>query len=267
MDRYLRVFKFMGEVLAMGKANPRLFVPLGINVAVAVPINIALVIMVYLTQESSPMLAWMINAVGVVALYYTDYFCNGLTASMIYDQVTTGNATLGNGFKRTLNSFLGILVFATVSGIFDLMSSYAQERNDILGRVLMGIVRAVWTTATYVVMPSMVIEGIGFGDAFKRSKDLALNDPTGVGAGVVGMGLASYLISVVGFGVAQWLMFNLGGVAGFFLGFTMINLVWAVTGYLKITYFTCFYLWARECATRGSSQAAFAPAPLAATLA
>ncbi len=267
MERYFRVFKFMGQVLGMVQQNPSLLVPFGLNVAIAVPINIVLVILVALTADTAPGLAFVLNGVGVVALYYTDYFCNGLTASMIYDQVTTGNATIAEGVKRTARSAVGILVFATISGVFDLLSSYAQERDDIVGRILLGIVRAVWTTATYVVMPSMVIEGLGFGAAFKRSKDLAVNDPTGVGAGVVGMGLVCYLVSVVGFGAAEGLFYQIGGPIGFFLGFTVTNLVWATTGYLKITYFTCFYLWARECAGRQQANPTFAPAPLAAALA
>lgn len=266
MERYFRVFKFMGQVLAMGQQNPRLFVPLALNLGIALPVNLALVILLALIGDANPSIAWVLNALGIVSLYYIDYFCNGLTASMIFDQVTTGNATLSDGVKRTLRSAVGILIFATISGIFDLLSSYAQERDDILGRILLGIVRSVWTMATYVVMPSMVIEGIGFGAAFKRSKDLAANDPTNVGSGIVGMGLASYLISVVGFGIAQFAFMNLGGIAGLFIALTMTNLVWALTGYLKITYFTCFYLWARECATRGQANPQFAPAPLAAAL-
>lgn len=266
MDRYFRVFKFMGQVLAMGQSNPRLFAPLALNLAIAVPVNLVLVIGLFLLGDANPSIAWVFNAIGIIALYYTDYFCNGLAASMIFDQVTTGNATLTDGVKRTLRSAFGILVFATISGIFDLLSSYAQERDDMIGRILLGIVRSVWTMATYVVMPSMVIEGLGFGDAFKRSKQLAENDPTGVGTGVIGMGLASYLISVVGFGLAQFAFTQLGGVPGLFIALTFTNLVWALTGYLKITYFTCFYLWARECSTRGQANPQFAPAPLAAAL-
>jgi len=257
----------MGEVLAMGKANPRLFVPLAANLAIAVPVNLVLIIALYLLGDANPNVAWLFDAVGVVALYYIDYFCAALTASMIYDQVTTGNATLGDGLKRTFRSAFGILVFATISGIFDLLASYAQERDDIIGRILIGIVRSVWTMATYVVLPSMVIEGLGFGDAFKRSKQLAMNDPTNVGTGVIGMGLASYLISIVGFGAAQFAFTNIGGVAGLFIALTFTNLVWALTGFLKTTYFTCFYLWARECSTRGQAHSSFAPAPLAAALA
>ena len=265
MTSYFRVFTFMGQVLGMVKTNPRLILPIAVNIAVAVPINIALcIVMAYIT---SPLLAYVLPFVGVVALYFTDYFCNGLAASMIYDQVTTGNASIGSGVTRTAKSTFGILIFATISGIFDLASQYAAERNDVAGRILMGIVRAVWTTATYVVMPAMIIEGLSFGDAFKRSKWLAENDPTQVGIGAVGMGLASYLISTVCMGAAYFLYNRIGGVAGFFLFFTITNFSWAITGYLKITYFTCFYLWARECYTRGAADPRFAPGPLAATLA
>ncbi len=267
MQRYLRVFTFMGQVVAMVQQNPRLLAPLALNVGIAVPVNFVLVIALYLVGGDNPSIAWLFNAVGVVSLYYTDYFCNGLMVSLVFDQVTTGQATLGSGLSRTARSAPGILVFATISGMLDMLASYAQERDDVVGRILLGIVRSVWTMATYVVMPSMVIEGLGFVDAFKRSKDLATNDPTGVGAGVVGMGLASYLISVGGFAAAQFAFVNLGGLAGLFIALTLTNLVWAVTGYLKITYFTCFYLWSRECATRGQADPSFAPAPLAAALA
>lgn len=267
MDRYFRVFKFMGQVMSMGTQNPRLFLPVALNVAIAVPINIALCLIVFATQETAPMMAWACNAVGVVALYYTDYFCNGLACSMIYDQVTSGNATIGGALERTGRSAFGILVFATISGFFDLLAYYAQERDDVLGKILMGIVRALWTAATYVVMPSMIIEGLGFFESFKRSKQIAQNDPTGAGVGIVGMGLACYLISTVIFGAAEWVFYNVGGVLGFFTFFTLTNIAWAVTGYLRITYFTCYYLWARECAWKGQQSPALAPAPLAAALA
>jgi hypothetical protein len=265
MSRYFRIFTFMGQVFAMAKANPRLFLPIVINVVVAVPINIFLCIAMYSVE--SPFMAYALPAVGVISLYYTDYFCNGLAASMIYDQVTTGNATITDALSRTARSSFGILIFATVSGIFDLAAHYASERNDVAGRIIMGILRSIWTAATYVVMPAMVIEGLGFGEAFKRSKWLAENDPTQVGIGVVGMGLASWLISTA-LGMAAYFVYHtLGGVAGFFMFFTITNVAWALTGYLRITYFTCFYLWARECYTRGAADPRFAPGPLAATLA
>ena len=62
MDRYFRVFKFMGEVMGMGSRNPRLFLPVALNIAIAVPLNIALCLVVYVTQQQAPMMAWVASA-------------------------------------------------------------------------------------------------------------------------------------------------------------------------------------------------------------
>ncbi len=65
---------------------------------------------------------------------------------------------------------------------------------------------SAWTTATYVIMPAMVIEGVSFQDAFKRSKQLMDHDPTGVGAGVVALSLISYFCAAIIFPLAFFLM-------------------------------------------------------------
>ncbi len=60
---------------------------------------------------------------------------------------------------------------------------------------------------------------------------------------------------------------NVSPVLGIFAFMFFVNLYWAVGGYLKITYFTCFYMWARECERQGSSDPRLAPAPLQAAMA
>lgn len=49
--------------------------------------------------------------------------------------------------------------------------------------------------------------------------------------------------------------------------FFITNIYWGVSGFIKTTYFTCFYLWAKECEQQGASEPELAPAPLAACLA
>ena len=46
------------------------------------------------------------------------------------------------------------------------------------------------------------------------------------------------------------------------LFFGMVNVYWAVSGWLKIAYSTCFYMWARQCEAQGSTDSALAPLPL-----
>ncbi|MBW2465511.1 MAG: hypothetical protein JRH11_27945, partial [Deltaproteobacteria bacterium] len=115
--RYFRVFKFAGEVLGMVKANPTLAAPMGINIAIAVPVNIALAIAYGLFGDG--VIGYVVLVVGITALYFIDYFCAGLAVSLIYDQVTTNDAKMRPAFSRTLKATPGILVFATVSAALD----------------------------------------------------------------------------------------------------------------------------------------------------
>lgn len=264
MERYTRVFSFMFEVFAMIGKNKTLLKPMLYNLAIAAPLNLLLAIAY--SQSSSSAVQFIIMAVGVTALYFTDYFCNALTVSLVYDQVTTGEASMEKAIANTKRSAPGILTFAAISGVFDLLQSYANERDDVLGKILTRVLYMVWTAATYVVMPAMVIEGLSFGEAFARSKQTAERDPTQVGAGIIGIGMVNWLLGAVCVAVAYngaGLLGRIHPIVGGLFFFSAINLYWAVSGYLKITYFTCFYMWARECEKAGHMDPKLAPAPLA----
>jgi hypothetical protein len=171
--------------------------------------------------------------------------------------------------KQTTKSLPGIITFAAISALFDLLAS-VEDRRSVWGRIATEIVYRVWTAAVYFVMPAMVIEGLSFGQAFSRSKELGKKDPTQVGAGVLGVGLMSWVVNVVFLGIAYKGEAIIGAKSPFIGGvffFFFFNLAWALTGYLKITYFTCFYMWARECEAKKSSATNLAPAPLASALA
>ena len=59
------------------------------------------------------------------------------------------------------------LVSATVSMILSLL-----ERYGIVGRIVAGLVGLAWNLVTFLTIPILVIEDVGVGDAFKRSKEL-----------------------------------------------------------------------------------------------
>jgi hypothetical protein len=268
MDRYLRVFKFTFQVWGMVRQNSKLLEPMIYNLLVAVPCMAVLSVLLDLTESEN--VAYVLLVVGITLLYFIDYFCAGLTASLIYEQVTHGRASFTNAKKRTWAARRGILTFAAISALFDILSSYAQERDDWLGKLLTSILYSIWTTATFVVMPAMVIEGVSFTVAFSRSKDLMKRDPTNVGTGVIGIAAVNYLLGAATFWLAyttDGLLSEIHPILGAMAFFTFVNVYWAVSGFIKISYFTCFYLWARECERKGSPSPTLAPAPLAAAMA
>jgi hypothetical protein len=267
MQRYFRVFTFMFQVWGMIGRNKQLLRPILYNIALAGPVNLLLAL-VYAQLEGAA--AFAVLSVGITALYFIDYVCAGLTVSLVHDQVTQADADMQTAVARVKRSAPGILTFAAISAAFDLLASYAQEREDFIAKLLTSVLYAVWTTATFMVMPAMVIEGLPFGTAFSRSKQIMSHDPTKGGVGVVGIAAANYAAAAVVFGLAYKLLgplSELSPMLGGFVFFTVINVYWALSGYLKISYFTCFYLWVQRCEQARSDDPALAPAPLAITLA
>jgi hypothetical protein len=268
MQRYFRVFSFMFHVWSMIGQNSKLVRPIVYNIAIAAPINLLLALVYAATPDGA--LSFAILAVGIAALYFIDYACAGLTASLIYDQVTQGDAQLAVATARVKRSAGGIALFAAISAALDILASYAQERDDIFAKIITSILYAVWTTATFMVLPAMVIEGLPFGAAFKRSKEIMTHDPTNVGVGVVAMAAVNYALGAAVFGLAYSSIEPLSNIHPMLAGsafFTIINVYWALSGYLKTSYHTCFYLWVLRCKHEQSDSPALAPAPLAQTLA
>lgn len=265
MGSIFRVFSFMGQVLGMVGKNPMLLSPLVINVLCAVPLHILFIAAsMFAPAEYAGLIEYALMFFGCAVLYFVDYFSAGLNTSMVADQVTTGTASIGTAFSRTLKATPGIVIFAVVTALFDLLEQVANNQRGMIRTILIGILRTIWTTATYVMMPAMVLEGLGFFGSFKRSKALMENDPTQIGIGVVGLGIVTWLLSAGLFMAANFLAFRVlgGGVAGLIVGLFLVNLSWALSAYLKSTYYTCYYLWARECERNNQASTQFAPEPL-----
>ena len=239
-----------------------------IDLAIGTAVNLVLAILDMLIGNQ--LLHFVFLFFGLSVLYFIDYACNGLTVSLIYDQMTTNNATFGPAIKRTLKASPGIVIFAVISGFFDLLSSYASSRDDLIGRILVGIIRSLWTTAVYVVMPSMVIEGLGFFASFKRSKELMKEDPTQIGVGYISIGLITSILQVVFIGGGSVLAYQLqsmigggfGMLLGLFVALLLNNVYWSLSGFLRTTYYTCYYMWASQCLAQRRADPQLAPLPL-----
>jgi hypothetical protein len=260
---FSRAFSFMGQMFSLAMSNKALLGPLMLDLMITTPISIGIGIAMSFVNSRGA--AYALLGLGTAMLYFVDYACNSLTASLIYDYATTGEAKMANATPRVKKALPGILIFAAVSALLDVASTYARERRDVVSKIILNILRAVWTTATYVIMPALVLEGVSFGDAFKRSKQLMDQDPTGVGAGVVAMSITSYIAAIVIFPMA-WFALQLFGrihpAFGAIMFFLLVNLYWSVSGWMKIAYATCFYMWARECEKNGTQDHALAPLPL-----
>jgi hypothetical protein len=83
-----------------------------------------------------------------------------------------GDPTVGDGFRIAFQHIGSILSYALLSATVGLILRMISERSGNLGRIVTSLVGLAWNLATYLVVPVLVIEGIGPVEAIKRSAGL-----------------------------------------------------------------------------------------------
>jgi len=83
------------------------------------------------------------------------------------------------------------LVSATVSIILSIL-----ERYGIVGRIVASLVGLAWNLVTFLTIPILVIEDIGVGQAFTRSKDLFKQTWGENVVGQAGLGVLGFLVAI-----------------------------------------------------------------------
>lgn len=165
-----------------------------------------------------------------------------------------------------------------------------NRKNNIvssLARSATSLLETLWTEASYLILPAMVIDDMNLKDSMQRIWKITKENLLLIGISTVGVrwvtGLISFVFSMIGlviaFVIGGGLAYISGGstaisivgiVIGAFIFFAFAMVASIFSSYTNTAYHTCLYIWAREVETakaQGSSVPVSAPAPLAAVLA
>jgi hypothetical protein len=213
---------------------------------------------------------------GMSFLYYfvnffvIVYFNSALVAcAMIRFQ--GGNPTVADGLRAAKARLPQILAWALLAASVGVVLRAIQERVPLAGRIIIALVGAAWTIATYFIVPVLVVEKLGPFDAFKRSATLmkqtwgeTLVSHAGIGAatglisflGVLLIGIASVALAVAASSIGV-------AIAGAVLIVAFLVLAALVSSALSTIVLSALYLYAAEKkvpqAFDGVAQFAFAP--------
>lgn len=213
-----------------------------------------------------------VSALCVFGSFLISFFCSGMTVNMIDVHLKGGTPTLGEGARDAAKNFPAIVVLSLISTIVNAIASAARDNDSIVGRIIAGIIEAVWTTLALLLLPAIIIEDAGFGQAMRRVRAIHKDNLLLIGVGEVGvravLNLIGFAWMLLTFGVVYLSFTAFSGttalVLAFTLGGTLLALFSAFSTYLRMAYYTCLYLWAVEVEAKG--QDAPAPLPLAVAL-
>ncbi|HUH97016.1 MAG TPA: hypothetical protein VLZ89_06645 [Anaerolineales bacterium] len=236
----------------------------------------------------------VVGAVLIFIHYVVSYIFSGMTVYLIYGYLAEGDGRLDKAWAIVQREFWHILSLAAASTVVNLFTSSLRNRSrrsrnaaaGMVGGAAGGILETVWTEASYLILPAMMIEDANLVTGIKRATYIARNNLLLIGVSTVGVkwitGFISFVLGAiglvigVGLGLGLITVFNsstLGIVLGIGLGailfFIFVMVASVISSYTMTAYNTCLFLWARDvekAQAQGRPLQVAAPAPLAAVL-
>jgi hypothetical protein len=275
-DSLKKGWSFMKAAFAMAGQNKKLLAPSLIMVLVTIAYFVAWVVAIIALhpddREWSDGTWAMIGAISTFGSFLIFYFFCGVTVNMIDVHLKGGQPSIKDGAKDAGKNFIAILFLALISTIIEMFARAARNNDSIVGKIIAGIVEAIWTIVAFLLLPAIIIEDASFGQAMKRVRALHKGNLLLIGIGEVGVRLVTNLIAFVWYILIIGLVYvffttfsvNTALIMSLLVGGTLFALFAAFNIYLRMAYYTCLYLWA--CEVEKAGQQAKAPGPLGVAL-
>lgn len=297
MQAFSRGWSFLKQAWAMAFKDKDLLKPsiyaliVGTVISVIGIIPIIGVAILLGDSQIGRIIMGVMGAIMVFVQFVVTYVFSGMTVYLIYGHLAEGDGRMDHAWAIVRRDFFDILTLAAASTVVNLIRSAARRnrRGGIgasIARGLTGLLQALWTEASYLVLPAMVIDDLNLKDGLTRILNITKQNLLLIGISTVGVRWVTGLIGfVLGFGgfliglaIGGGAVYLVGGInlvsilaiaVGAFIFFTAVMFASVISSYTSTAYHTCLYIWAREAEKAqeaGQPIQVAAPAPLAAVL-
>jgi hypothetical protein len=153
-------------------------------------------------DQSFPWSFWVLLVLFYLVQYFVIIFFNAALVGAAMVRLKGGDPTLGDGLRSAWSRLGVILGWAAIAATVGLLLNLLRERAGIGGAVVAALGGFAWNVITFLVIPVLVVEGVGPIEAIKRSASL-LRKTWGeqiIGNAGIGLvfGLGAVLVAVAG---------------------------------------------------------------------
>ncbi len=114
----------------------------------------------------------IIGAILIFVHYVVSYIFSGMTVYLIYGYLAEGDGRMDKAWAIVQREFWHILSLAAASTVVNLFTNSLRRRSSrsrnaaagMIGNAVGGILETVWTEASYLILPAMMIEDAKSGD-------------------------------------------------------------------------------------------------------
>lgn len=113
----------------------------------------------------------LIGLLGYFLLVLINQIFAGGVVHGAYTRMTGGDPTIMSSIAAAGSRIMQLAPWAVATGTVGLILDALRDKGFI-GKIIAGIINFAWKTATFLVLPILVIEGLGPKAAYRRSKEL-----------------------------------------------------------------------------------------------
>jgi hypothetical protein len=140
---------------------------------------------------------YALTAVFYVAAYTVTFFFQTALVGAAMIRLNGGDPTVSDGIKAASSRLPSIIGYAIIAATVGMILRWISERAGIVGSIVAGVLGFAWSVATFLVVPVVVVEGVGPIEAVKRSGAMLRKTWGEQLVGGFGIGLVFSVIMVV----------------------------------------------------------------------
>lgn len=114
-------------------------------------------------------------AIGIVGLFVIGLVAQMFAATLIAsanERLNGGSFTIGQAFSKATTRTPSILGWSAINSTVGLILQAIRDKAGFLGDIAAGLLGAAWNVLTWLVLPIIIVEGIGPIAAIKKSASL-----------------------------------------------------------------------------------------------
>lgn len=186
---------------------------------------------------------WVIGIVGLFILGMIAQFFAATLVAGANERLEGGNPTLGSAISKASTRVAPVLGWAALNSTVGVILNAIRDKAGFIGDIVVGMIGAAWGVVTWLVLPIIIVEGIGPIAAVKRSAIL-LKSTWGENLfAQMGLGLVGFLIMLPGILVFGAVSFAIP-LAGIPLLIIWVAVVGSIMSALSAIYRTALYRFA-----------------------
>ena len=153
-------------------------------------------------EDNSSARAVITAATGAFYLinYFIVVFFNTALAACAVRRMQGEDSTMGYGLRVACSRLPQIIGWVLLASSIGVILRALSNRSAMLGKIVVALVGAAWTIAVCLVVPTIVVEGLGPVAALKRSSSLMVSSWGEGLSGSVGLGFLGVLLWLFGVG-------------------------------------------------------------------